>query len=266
MNKEKHLYRIFFLLSIILLLLNDLYLKYEFHNALTGKLSDFAGLFAFPYFFSCFFPRKSFWIYVLTGLLFVFWKSHLSQSLIDFAQVYNLWINRTIDYTDLFSLIMLPISYFYWKSDVRKAVKYHMFIKTFVIGVCCYTFIATSMPQHYEEKKLYSGYKVEVDLELEMVKSKLHMYKDNIATFNYYSIEFPERNAYIFASINATTIGQQTTAITLDSIFSFTVKGSGFIFGGGVDESDVNYMKNLSLEELEERFKRQIKVVLKDNE
>lgn len=186
MNKEKHLYRIFFLLSIILLLLNDLYLKYEFHNALTGKLSDFAGLFAFPYFFSCFFPRKSFWIYVLTGLLFVFWKSHLSQSLIDFAQVYNLWINRTIDYTDLFSLIMLPISYFYWKSDGRKAVKYHMFIKPFVIGVCCYTFIATSMPQHYEEKKLYSGYKVEVDLELEMVKSKLHMYKDNIATFDYY--------------------------------------------------------------------------------
>ena len=266
MNNSKNLYRIFFLLSVVLLLLNDLYLKYEFHNTLTGKLSDFAGLFAFPYFFSCFFPRRSFWVYVLTGLLFVFWKSHLSQFLIDFTQANNIWIDRTIDYTDLFSLIILPISYFYWKSDITKAVNDHIYFKPLIIGVCCYSFIATSMPQHYEEKKLYSGYKVEVDLELDMVKSKLHMYRDNIATLDYYSIEFPERNAYISASINATTIGQQTTAITLDSIFSFTVKGSGFIFGGGVDENNVNYMKNLSLKELEDRFKKQIKVVLNDKE
>jgi hypothetical protein len=44
--------------SIFLLLINDLYLKFEYHNYLTGKLSDFAGLFAFPYFFSCLIPKK----------------------------------------------------------------------------------------------------------------------------------------------------------------------------------------------------------------
>lgn len=41
-----------FLLCLCLLLLNDFILKSEFHNALTGKLSDFAGLFIFPLFFS----------------------------------------------------------------------------------------------------------------------------------------------------------------------------------------------------------------------
>ncbi len=45
-----------FLLSVLLLLLNDWLLKPLFHNDLTGKLSDLAGLFAFPFFLSAFFP------------------------------------------------------------------------------------------------------------------------------------------------------------------------------------------------------------------
>ena len=59
MNKEKHLYRILFLVSIFLLLINDFYLKYEYHNYLTGKLSDFPGLFAFSIFFQLFIPEKN---------------------------------------------------------------------------------------------------------------------------------------------------------------------------------------------------------------
>ncbi len=36
------------LASMLLLGLNDHYLKWQYHNALTGKLSDFAGLVVFP--------------------------------------------------------------------------------------------------------------------------------------------------------------------------------------------------------------------------
>ena len=39
-----------FVVGLSLLLLNDLFLKARFHNPLTGKLSDFAGLFVFPLF------------------------------------------------------------------------------------------------------------------------------------------------------------------------------------------------------------------------
>jgi hypothetical protein len=38
------------LLSLVLTLLNDQYLKYQYPGFLTGKLSDFAGLFYFPFF------------------------------------------------------------------------------------------------------------------------------------------------------------------------------------------------------------------------
>ena len=41
-----------FIISVLILITNDFYLKAAFHNDLTGKLSDFAGLFAFPFLFS----------------------------------------------------------------------------------------------------------------------------------------------------------------------------------------------------------------------
>lgn len=40
-----------FIVSVVLLILNDFYLKATFGNIITGKLSDLAGLFAFPFFF-----------------------------------------------------------------------------------------------------------------------------------------------------------------------------------------------------------------------
>ena len=40
------------LAAMLLLALNDAFLKHTFHNGLTGKLSDFAGCFALPLFIS----------------------------------------------------------------------------------------------------------------------------------------------------------------------------------------------------------------------
>ena len=38
------------LAALLLTAVNDHYLKYQFHNFLTGKISDFSGLFFFPLF------------------------------------------------------------------------------------------------------------------------------------------------------------------------------------------------------------------------
>ena len=46
-----------FILSLTLLLLNDFWWKQIFHNSLTGKISDFAGLVVFPLFFTAFLPQ-----------------------------------------------------------------------------------------------------------------------------------------------------------------------------------------------------------------
>jgi hypothetical protein len=150
-TKEKHLFRMLFLASIFLLLLNDLYLKFEYHNYLTGKLSDFVGLFAFPYFFSSFFPKKIKPIYILSGILFLFWKSELSQPIFDFAHSIGIGINRTVDYSDLTALFVLPFSYIYWNLESKPLFIATKKLKPIIIGISCFAFIATTLPKHYEK-------------------------------------------------------------------------------------------------------------------
>ena len=110
-----------FVSGLFLLLLNDFVLKEQFHNGLTGKLSDFAGLFVFPLFWSAFFPRRKALIYVSSAALFVFWKSGYSQFLIEgWNSLPFFGIQRTVDYSDLWALLILPLSYMY--SDVASGV------------------------------------------------------------------------------------------------------------------------------------------------
>lgn len=115
--KERHLHILaspVFLVSLLLLLSNDFVFKEQFHNGLTGKLSDFAGLFAFPLFWAAFFPRRKYLIYVSTAALFVFWKSVYSQPLIEVWNSLPFFpVDRTVDYGDLFALMVLPVSYAY---------------------------------------------------------------------------------------------------------------------------------------------------------
>jgi hypothetical protein len=68
-----------FIFALLLLLLNDFWLKGLFGNWFTGKLSDFAGLFVFAMFWMAIFPSHRTKIGVLTAVAFAFWKSPLSQ-------------------------------------------------------------------------------------------------------------------------------------------------------------------------------------------
>ena len=102
-----------FVISVILLLLNDFYWKYEYGNWLTGKVSDFAGLVVFPIFLTEVFKKisKTF-IIIFTVLFFAWWKSPLSQTLINLFSSVDIQLHRTIDYTDLFAMAVLPFVYF----------------------------------------------------------------------------------------------------------------------------------------------------------
>lgn len=73
-----------FIISLTLLLLNDFWWKQTFHNFLTGKISDFAGLVVFPLFFTAFLPQFKKSIFLATALLFIFWKSEISESFVLF--------------------------------------------------------------------------------------------------------------------------------------------------------------------------------------
>ncbi len=110
-----------FLIALGLLIANDWLFKPMFHNALTGKLSDFAGVFAFAYFWSVVAGRKHAAIHVLVGIAFAIWKSPLSQPAIDTWNALRIMpIARVVDAGDLIALMVLPLSW--WIVSMPRAV------------------------------------------------------------------------------------------------------------------------------------------------
>jgi len=104
-----------FLFSLLLLVTNDHLLKQLFHNWLTGKLSDVAGLFAFALFWLAVLP-PTWWrsILVSIGAFFVIWKTDLSEPLLHLLNGLSaLSFDRVVDYTDLWALAVLPVASWY---------------------------------------------------------------------------------------------------------------------------------------------------------
>lgn len=132
-----------FLICLFLLLLNDFYLKAAFHNAFTGKLSDFCGLFIFPIFWSALFPNRKPAVYILTALFFIYWKSSYSDPFIQLFSEYLFTVQRTVDLSDLFALIVLPLSW-YAHSLPQKRTYFNPELAALIVF---FSFCATSKPE-----------------------------------------------------------------------------------------------------------------------
>lgn len=132
-----------FLICLFLLLLNDFYLKAVFHNAFTGKLSDLCGLFIFPIFWSALFPNRKQAVYILTALFFIYWKSSYSDPFIHLFSEYLFTVQRTVDLSDLFALIVLPLSW-YSQSLPQKRTYFNPELTALIVF---FSFCATSKPR-----------------------------------------------------------------------------------------------------------------------
>lgn len=249
--KHTKLNSLLFLTSVALLLLNDLFLKYEYHNAFTGKLSDFAGLFAFPYFFAVFFPGRAKAIYVATALLFVYWKSELIQPLLNLAHAYGLGFNRVVDYTDLAALAILPLSYLHFKADGKMAVKTGTISKPVIIALCCFAFVATSLPREIGELNMASDYKTKLNVTKQQAVERMGLFGES----NPYqcNINVEGRGVNISTLVNITENGNTGVMVELDSILSYDVTPRGGFFSKIKDE-DVEYAKQLTKEDIEKLF------------
>ena len=101
-----------FYLSAALLCCNDFVWKSQFHNALTGKLSDFAGIALWVLFWEAWLPQRfRAHLYITSALFFVWFKSPLSEFFLQF-----LHLGRVVDYTDLWALLVLLPLYYYNKN------------------------------------------------------------------------------------------------------------------------------------------------------
>lgn len=101
-----------FLINLIILIVNDGWLKYAWPGFITGKLSDITGIFVFIVFLNTLLPNKKWFTAVFTVLFFTWWKSPLSGSVITcINETLHLPIQRVVDYTDLFALLVIPAAW-----------------------------------------------------------------------------------------------------------------------------------------------------------
>jgi hypothetical protein len=108
-RKSSFLIDFIFLSSLILLIVNDHYLKWTYANWFTGKLSDMAGLILLPILILKLIPHlKAINAICGTALFFIFWKLPVATSFINFYNQFGLIpITRIVDYSDLSCLIIL---------------------------------------------------------------------------------------------------------------------------------------------------------------
>lgn len=124
--KFKYLLHPVVLLALFLTAVNDHYLKYTFSNFITGKLSDFAGIFYFPFFLYAIIDllinpkaitrtivlKKFIIVLLVTDLFFIFFKfTFFKQMIADIFSNYLFNIQIVSDLTDLSALIMNYFSY-----------------------------------------------------------------------------------------------------------------------------------------------------------
>jgi hypothetical protein len=151
--KKHYLLNTVFIVGLVILLLNDHFLKAQFGNWFTGKLSDFAGLLIFPLFLKFVFPVSSRKAIGITFLGFLFWKSPLVQPLLDAYNTLGIWpLGRVVDYADYLAFLVLPLSYYVLEHTERfrltKGLN-HQWQLNSVLMLAVFAFVATSQDKPY---------------------------------------------------------------------------------------------------------------------
>jgi hypothetical protein len=142
-----------FALALALLLANDFVLKAAYPGWVTGKLSDFAGLFVLPYFLAWLWPARRTALHVGVALAFVAWKLPLSRP---FVELWNAapWFDvaRVEDLSDLIALASVALSF---HATARATTRVVHVPAVAIACIALFAFTATS--KHYE-KPVHGAY------------------------------------------------------------------------------------------------------------
>ncbi len=136
-----------FIAALALLVVNDAALKPLLHNALTGKLSDFAGVFALTLFAATLCPRRARLAGVLIAAAFTLWKTSYAEPLIEWLNVVSPFpLGRTVDLTDLAALPMVPLAV--WAAPRLAPLPLPRALQLLLVVVALVAFTATSRARY----------------------------------------------------------------------------------------------------------------------
>jgi hypothetical protein len=154
-----------FYFSAALLCCNDFVWKSQFHNALTGKISDFAGIALWVLFWEAWLPQRfRAHLYIMTALFFTWFKSPLSESFLQF-----LHLVRVVDYTDLWALlVLLPLYFLDKKTDI---VTWQPTVAGSIFAL--FLFGATSPADRYDENFCYNIKSFGFNISTDSLKSRI---------------------------------------------------------------------------------------------
>lgn len=191
----------YFIVGLIVLILNDFYLKYEYGNFITGKLSDFAGLLIFPMFVAAIIPKFRKSISLITGVGFIIWKLPLFTPVIDLINQSSFFtIHRVVDYSDYMALLILPLSHYLINyHEISLTIKWNRLrhISRFaLLGVAFFAFCATSIIPLREipQGTIYIGESYSIKLPKDSVINSIKQLG--------YNCDFHERDTTKLGSMN----------------------------------------------------------------
>jgi hypothetical protein len=212
-------------------------LKDLFQNWITGKMSDFAGLFVFPLFWAAFLPRRATYIYVVVAFGFIFWKSPYSEPLIDNLNlVLPLTVRRIVDLSDLLALVVLAPSYTYSQHAQREPARLFTYSprikKVLAYGICLLSVFAFTATQFEGEQRI--SFDKEYELNMPRDKAIDRLDKIGLKYVSYYrlpdyspgsnnKLTEEERGQYTVTPVTGLCLGSVHANITLHTTGNMTV-------------------------------------------
>lgn len=277
MKRNKYLIlNYIFVACIFILCINDHFLKYEFSNGFTGKISDVAGIIVLPLLLSFIFPKLKLHSLWISMLIFTFWKSPYSDG---FIELYNRFalirIVRVVDYTDLFVFIFLSVPYcIIRKVDDLKAFYIQKLHPLFILFPTTFILMATSPPPSYSytlsRQNLYCM-KCHITVSLSQNEIVNELKKDGIVFDTFFPVnekvyeQYPDfrKNDIHFYHINHLVIEKDTLKNVEFAMRSIGKQKTKFYFNGMHTNNDISTLKLFS--KVRKKYKRLVLKELKNS-
>jgi hypothetical protein len=231
-----------FLACLMTLILNDFIFKYKFPGLITGKLSDFAGLFIFPYFFSTFFFGRKKTIYWLTAILFTLWKLPIFDGVVNtFNSLDLVFIKRIKDVSDLIALTAVPVSFLYFKSESTKIKTISKLQVYFFTFFSLFAFTATTIGQKEYKKEitLNKTYKLPINKEifLKEYTSQAHGFplSENDTSFYIYCRAVDNWRVRLTFEGSMVKLADKSTRLNIYKLTEYKIENKGLFRGPNED-------------------------------
>ena len=179
----------------------------------------------------------------------------MAQPFIDFiSSITHLGVYRTVDTTDLIALLILPLSYQYFKKDVLLTAKMNRIFTLLIISISSFSFVATTLQKGIRELELTSGKGFIIPISEHQY---LNQFKEpNKLPIGYDQFYIEDFDTHVHVETEVKEYDKKNTLIVLKEINYATITGGLF---SAPDHEDCKGMQELTLGDFEKYYEAFLK-------